>query len=576
MVYTLNVTHRINEPSVDGTKWRVDVDNSILERLDPSKDVEVEVKNARVCFVGKKSLDQRLHGPVQITSNSIAPNYHKNAIGKVEYVLQKPVTLLPGHYSQARAYYGPILQRSKRVGAEFYNQSNVNDALAKLEDLYTQVTNHSEMTEAEITAHELEEHILRVWSHYMDPNNTNRFEDDLAGPTADSYEYYYTAINHLKIHAYNNKLDKFYVDGDLFSKKKWQINYVNNVSLDSLYPNGLTGNDDYVINDSEVASESGFATPDFTFHPTPFSIKALPVDGTGTTENLKTVSVTVDNGKYNLHLDNIRHLIAGGYDPHDAWKSKTDVYPFTSGMELWLKDKNSDSTFKWLGQVSPKNWEAGGPFHGNDWGYGKGAADDQTTTISKKDYIIRPGDLNFEREPLSLETYNLIIDDTSTNSTYDVDGSGNHPFPSKFPAVADSSHATFAALENVQAVQILILPGFEYGRMKRKLYKTSKDALDHSNKLLKDKIKTAVADLEIPEIKVSRDNRAVIANCDIATPGYASLGHELHQRESTKFSCAPPRWGTMEFGLRQTFEPEDFWKYNNVGAVEVSFDLCFY
>ena len=190
MVYTLNVTHRINEPSVDGTKWRVDVDNSILERLDPSKDCEVEVKNARVSYVGKKTIDTRLHTPVQITSNSIAPNYHKNAIGKVDYVLQKHVTLLPSHYSDAINYYGPILKRSRKVGGEFSNDSNLNDTLFELESLYEQVLTHSQMTDDEVTAHEFEENIFRVYSHYMDPNNTHGFEADLAG----SYQHYYCLL----------------------------------------------------------------------------------------------------------------------------------------------------------------------------------------------------------------------------------------------------------------------------------------------------------------------------------------------------------------------------------------------
>jgi hypothetical protein len=567
MVYTLNVTHRINEPSVDGTKWRVDVDNSILERLDPTKDCEVEVKNARVCYVNNKTIDTRLHTPVQITSNSIAPNYHKNAIGKVDYVLQKPVTLLASHYSDATSYYGPILKRSRKVGGEFWNDSNLNDNLFELESIYAQVLAHSQMTDDAVVAHEFEENIFRVYSHYMDPNNTQGFEADLG---THYQHYYYTAADHLNIYAYNNKLNKYYVEGDLFSQSKWKINYSQNVANASLYPTGLTGSDAFVMNTSEIASSS--PSPAFDFHMTPFSITSLPT--AVASQTYKTVAVTVSNHAYRYRLETIKQLIRDGVDTHDAWKAETSLYPFTSGMELWLRDSVSANDYVWVGQVSPKNWEAGGPFYGDNWGYGRGAAGGDVTTISKKDYILRPGDLNFEREPLTNETYNLIIDDVTTAGTFDVDGSGIHPFSVKYPAL--SAYANFAALASDKHQTLYILPGFEYGRMKRKMYKTSKAALEASGNVLKNKIDTVLTALEHPEIKVTRDNRSVIANCDIATPGNASLGHQLHQREPTKFSCAPPRWGTMEFGLRQTFEHEDFWKYNAVGPVEVSFDLCFY
>ena len=608
MVYTLNVTHRINEPSVDGTKWRVDVDNSILERLDPTKDCEVEVKNARVSYVGGVPLDDRLHTPVQITSNSIAPNYHKNAIGKVDYLLQEP------HLITERSTWGVVetqlnnnLAHVKRINSRFYDfDAEEADIHGKDVQHIFQVLNKAKQDslvgitaeDAHYASEKFDSAKHYFWPMYVDspsiplPQNTHQ-------------SLYNRYKKYGKVWARHTKPGKF-KNGAMMDDNHGKINYVKNCAssawpkfaantldsdgtvttfgaIDNTSGTAVPGKDDHVGFFHQVyEGTAAISPPERPKTQIPLMLTAA-VSSTADSERLFACKFTsaYKNDVMNAKLEMSHH----GLSVRDAFRKECSCAPIWAGMEVYQMDTTQDKLL-WAGQISPKNWETGGPFEGEDWGYGKGS--DGAATIpsdvpDKTLYIVNPDEFNWEKLD---DTFNLIIDNVEVDrGSVDVDGSGKHPYAQLYPVAINTdilkcepvSNTGHGRGDDAGNAFLYVLLGVEFARLKRVVAITHDSQLEAEHvfqgitqKLVKH-LNDSIDKLEIPEIRVTRDNRSVIANCDFAQPWY-----NLHQREPTKFSCAPPRWGTMEFGLRQTFEHEDFWKYNSVGAVEVSFDLCFY
>lgn len=93
-------------------------------------------------------------------------------------------------------------------------------------------------------------------------------------------------------------------------------------------------------------------------------------------------------------------------------------------------------------------------------------------------------------------------------------------------------------------------------------------------------LRTTISNLEnglkISELSVSHDTHDVIATVNAPLESYYDDRLCYQQSQTQKFECSPPRWSQIEFSVRPMYVPLDLWKQNEIGSVEVSFDLCFY